>query len=182
MWIVTVILAVVVTAVVVGRTVDSSLPKSEVGRGPAGVARMRRLSLVIVALVGAVVGMPQTTSAAGSYGAVVEKGFRGCATDPASGVVICFESPSVSSQSRNAFLQAWRAAHFHPTRSDAGAATLFVRTVSVTAEGPQASRPVLTYVATADLVMPDTACREDFRFRASYGVVQLVSVVITCTP
>ena len=182
MWIVTVVLAVVVTAVVVGRTVEGSLPKSEVGRGPAGAARMRRLSLVIVALVGAVVGMPQTTSAAGSYGAVVEKGFRGCATDPASGVVICFESPGVSSQSRSAFLQAWRAAHFHPTRSDAGPATLFVRTVSVTAESPQASRPVVTYVATADLVMPDTACREDFRFRSSGGVVQLVSVVITCKP
>ena len=124
--------------------------------------------------------MPQTASAAGSYGAVVEKGVRGCTTDPQSGVVICFQSPSVDALSRRMFLQVWRAADFSPARWDAGPATLFVRAVSVSAESPPASRPVFTYLASADLVRPRLACREDFWFQASDGVVRLESFASDC--
>src|SRR6478735_8887690 len=143
---------------------------------------MNRASVVVVGLLCAVLGMPQTTSAAGSYGAVVEKGVRGCTTDPASRVVICFESPSVNSQSRGMFLQAWRAAHVYLARWDTGPPTLRVRAVTVTAASSPTSRPGLTYLATADLVMPQLACRDDFRFQASDGVVQLESFVSACKP
>lgn len=141
---------------------------------------MTRGAVVIAVLLCAVVGMPQTTSAAGSYGAIVEKGVRGCATDRESGVVICFESPSVNAQSRGMFLQAWRASHLYLARWDTGPVTLRVRTVSVSAQSPPGSRPVLTYIASADLVMPHLACREDFRFRVSAGVVRLENLVSAC--
>ena len=193
MWLVTVVLVVLVTVALVakgmgrprvfqGASRSCGPPRVKGGRGSAADARMKRQSVVTVALLCAVVGMPQTTSAAGNYGAIVEKGVRGCVTDPRSGVVICFESPTVNSQSRSAFLQAWRSVHLHPVRSDAGPTTLFVRTVSVGAASTQDSRPVLTYLASADLVMPEMACTADFRFRASDGVMRLTSLVIACLP
>jgi len=37
-----------------------------------------------------------------------------CATNPGSGVVICFQSPTVNAQPRSVFLQARRSAHLHP--------------------------------------------------------------------
>ena len=197
MWTWAAVLVGVVTVILVAEWMDRSrgspgasrsrgLPGNDGGPASGRGARMARESVVIAAVLGAVVGMPQTASAAGSYGAVVEKGFRGCTTAPQSGVVICFRSPSVNSQSRDMFLQVWRAADFHPAPWDTGPATLFVRAVSVSAESPTASapasRPVLTYLADADLVLPQLACREDFRFQASDGVVRLESFVSACTP
>src|SRR6476620_5987910 len=134
-----------------GANTGSTSPSDE--RPSGGGPRMNRASVVVVGLLCAVLGMPQTTSAAGSYGAVVEKRVRGCTTDPASRVVICFESPSVNSQSRGVFLQAWRAAHVYLARWDTGPPTLRVRAVSVTvtAASSPTSRPGLTYLATADL-------------------------------
>jgi hypothetical protein len=113
--------------------------------------------VVIAALLGAVLGMPQTASAAGSYGAVVEKGMRGCTTDPQSETVICFESPGVSLRSRDLFLEAWRAAHVSPTRRVAGPATLYVLTSCVRAERPPAAGAVPTYLAGAAVVAPCAA-------------------------
>ena len=193
MWMWVVVFVVVVTVILVAEWMDRSRgsPGASHRPDPPGVngvrasgkrARMLKESVVIAALLCAVVGMPQTASAAGSYGAVVEKGVRGCTTDPQSGVVICFQSPSVNSQSRGMFLQVWRAADFYPARWDTGSATLFVRAVSVSAESPPSSRPVLTYLASADLVTPQLACREDFRFQASGGVVRLESFVSACKP
>ena len=143
---------------------------------------MNRTSVVMALLCAAVLGFPPTASAAGSYGAVVEKGVRDCTTDWDSGVVICFESPSVNSHSRDMFLQAWRTAHFHLARWDTGPATLRVRTVSVTAASLSGGRPVLTYLASADLLMPELACHDDFRFVASDGAVRLESFLSACKP
>jgi hypothetical protein len=139
---------------------------------------MNRASVVVLGVLCAVLGMPQTASAAGSYGAVVEKGVRGCTRESESRVVICFQSPGVNSRSRSIFLQAWHSTNHYLARWDSGPATLRVRTVVAV----QGSRPVGTYVATADLVMPRLACRDDFRFHASDGVVQLRSFVSDCQP
>ena len=159
MWMLAVVLVVVVALLVVAK-------------------RMKIERVVVVALLCAVVGMPQVSSAAGSYGAVVEKGFRGCTIAPESGVVICFQSLTVNSRSRGMFLQASRAADLSLARWDTGPATLFVRAFSVSADRP----PSHTYLASADLVMPRLACRGDFRFRVSEGVVGLESFAGACTP
>jgi hypothetical protein len=143
---------------------------------------MNRVSVVVVALVCSVLGMPQTTSAAGSYGAVVEKGVRDCTTDRESGVVVCFESHSVSSQSRDLFLQAWRSAHVSLARWDTWPAMLRVRAVSATAASPPSGRQVLTYLASADHVMPQLVCRDEFRFQGSSSVDPLPRFVSTCQP
>ena len=118
----------------------------------------------------------------GQSGAVVEKGFRDCATAPESAVVICFQSPSVTYQSRGMFLQAWRAADVDFARWDSEPATLFVREVSVATESLPPSRRVLTYMSSADLVTPEKACREDMQFQASDGVVGSESSVSARTP
>ena len=136
----------------------------------------------VLALLCAVLGMPQTTSAAGSYGAVVERGVRDCTTDTESGVVICFESRSVNSQSRDMVLEMWRTAHLYLARWDNGPAMLRVRAMSVTDAGPPGERPVLTYLASADLVIADLVCQDDFRFVASDGAVRLESLLSTCKP
>ena len=143
---------------------------------------MNRALVVVVVLSCAALGMPQASSAAGSYGAVVEKGVRDCATEWESGVVICFESPSANYLPHGAFLKAWHAAHFYLARSDTSPATVRVRAVSVSVKGLPGGRPVLTYLARADLVMSDMACREDLQFQASNGDVQLESLASACEP
>ena len=143
---------------------------------------MNRTSVVMALLCAAVLGFPPTASAAGSYGAVVEKGVRDCTTDWDSGVVICFESPTVDSPSRGMFLQAWRTAHPHLARWDTGPAMLRVRTMSASAAIPPGGRRVLTYLARTDLVMPELVCRDDFRFLGSDGAVRLESFVSACKP
>lgn len=189
MWMWAVVLVVVVTVPVVAKRMDRrrgshgasrtpGFPGTRGGRASGVGARIKRQLVVVAALLCAVVGMPQMSSAAGSYGAVVEKGFRGCTTAPESGVVICFQSPTVNSRSGGMFLQAWRAADLYLARWDSGPATMFVRAVIVSADSP----PALTYVASADLVMPQLACREEYRFRALDSVVRLESVAIACTP
>ena len=152
------------------------------GRAAGGSARMKRDAVVIAALMCVVVGMPQTAAAAGSYGAVVEKGVRGCTAAPGSDLVICFASPSVNSQSQGLFLQAWRSAHLYVARWDTGPAMLRVRDVSVSAQGLPASPPALTYRAAADLVMPELRCRDEFRFHAAKGVARLRSIISVCEP
>lgn len=143
---------------------------------------MNRASVAVVALLCAVVGMPQSASAAGSYGAVVEKGVRGCTDNPVSRIVVCFESPTVNSPSRGMLLPTWRAAHFYLGPWDTGPVTLRVRAVSKTTTLPSGSRPVLTYLAKADHVTPEMSCRDDFQFESSDGVVRLTSVVSACKP
>jgi hypothetical protein len=143
---------------------------------------MNRTSVVMALSCAAVLGFPPTTSAAGSYGAVVERGVRDCTTDLDSRVVICFESPSVNSQSRGMFLQAWRTAHLYLARWDTGPAMLRVRTMSVSAAISPRDRRVITYLASADLVLPELVCRDDFRFLASDGAVRLESFLSACQP
>ena len=129
-----------------GASLGLDLPGINDGSEPRGGGWMTRASFVIAASLCAAVAMPQTAAAAGSYGAVVEKGFRGCATAPESAVVICFQSPSVSSQSKGRFLQAWRAVDFCLAPWNTEPATWYVRAVSVRNEGLPANRPVLTYL------------------------------------
>lgn len=193
MWMVTVVLAVLVTVVLgangTGRGRGSrgasrgcGSTRSKGGRGSTSGAWIKSQSLVMVALLCAVVALPQTTSAAGSYGAIVEKGFRDCLTDSRTGVVICFQSPTVNAQSRRVFLQAWRAAPVHLAGSDSGPATLFVRAVSASAARHHDGAGVVTHHASADLVMEDMACTADFRIRAVDDVVRLGGLVVTCLP
>jgi len=143
---------------------------------------MNRASVVVVGVLCAVLGMPQTASAAGSYGAVVEKGVRGCTTESESRVVICFESPGVNSRSRSMFLQAWHATHHYLPRWDSGPATMRVRTMVAVPGSQPVNRQVAAYRATTDLVTPRLACRDDLRFHAWDGVVRLESLVSDCTP
>ena len=143
---------------------------------------MKRASVVVVVLLSSVFcGLP-TAHASGSYGAVVEKGMRGCTTDHETRIVICFEAPSVNAQSRGLFLDVWPAAGSSFGRGGTTSATMRVRSVSVTAGTPRAGRPVTTYVARADRVLPLLECRDDFRFRASNGTIRLQSVVSDCRP
>ena len=142
---------------------------------------MKRAPVVVLVLLWAV-GIPPTASASGSYGAVVEKGVRGCATDGPTGIVICFEAPTVNPKSRDVFLQLWRAASPSLGWGHTNTATMRVRSVSVTAGTPQAGRPVVTYVARADLVLPLLACRDDFRFHASNGRIWPERIVSDCKP
>jgi len=193
MWNVIVVLAVLVAVVLgakgtargggaPGASRGSEPTRIDGARGSSAGARMKRQSVVMVALLCAVVTLPQTTSAAGSYGAIVEKGFRGCLTDSRSGVVICFQSPTVNSQARGVFLQAWRSAPVHLAGSGSGPTTLFVRAVSARASSPQDGPPVVTYLASADLVGPDLACTADFRISGVDGVERLEGLVIACSP
>jgi hypothetical protein len=143
---------------------------------------MKRASVVVVVLLFAVFWTLPTAHASGSYGAVVEKGMRGCTTDHETGIVICFESPSVSPQSRVAFLDVWPAAVPYLGWGATTAATMRVRSVSVTAGPPHAGRPAISYVARTDRVLPLLECTDDFRFHASNGTVRLQSFVSDCRP
>jgi hypothetical protein len=143
---------------------------------------MKRASVVVVFLLWAVLGTPPTAFASGSYGAVVEKGVRGCATDDLTGIVICFEAPSVNPESRGVFLQVWRAASPYLGWGHTLPATMRVRSVFVTAGASQAGRPVVTYVARTDLVSPHLECRDDFRFHASNGSTWPERIVSDCKP
>lgn len=143
---------------------------------------MNRGLIVLAALSCAAIAVPQTAAAAGSYGAVMEKGVRGCTADQDSRLVLCFESPSVNQESRAMFLQGWPAAHLSLARWDTAAATLRIRSVSVLAPRVTTSGPVLSYLARADHVTPDLACRDNFQFESSEGAVRLTSLVSACKP
>jgi len=143
---------------------------------------MKRAAVVVILLLCAVFGIPPTAFASGSYGAVVEKGVRGCATDDLTGIVICFESPSVNLRSRGVFLQLWRAASPYFDWGHTNTATMRVRSVSVTAGTPQAGSPVVTYVARADVLLPLLVCRDDLRFHASNGRIWPERIVSDCEP
>ena len=143
---------------------------------------MKRAWVVVIVVLCAVLGIPPSAFASGSYGAVVEKGVRGCATDDLTGIVICFESPSVNLKSRGVFLQVWRAASPYFGWAHTNTATMRVRSVSVTAGTAQAGRSVVTYSARADLVLPRLACRDDFRFQSSNGSIWPERIVSDCKP
>jgi hypothetical protein len=140
---------------------------------------MTRATVVVAVLLSSVFWTPPTAQASGNYGAVVEKGLRGCTTDHESRIVICFEAPGVDAQSRRVFLQVWPAAS--PAYGRGGTtATMRVRSVSVTAGTPGGH--VHSYVARAERVLPLLECRDDFRFQAFNGTVRLHDVVSACTP
>jgi hypothetical protein len=80
------------------------------------------------------------------------------------------------------FLQAWRSAHVSLARWDTWPAMLRVRAVSATAASPPSGRQVLTYLASADHVMPQLVCRDEFRFQGSSSVDPLPRFVSTCQP
>ena len=143
---------------------------------------MKRAWVVVIVVLCAVLGIPPSAFASGSYGAVVEKGVRGCTTDDLTGIVICFESPSVNPKSRGVFLQVWRAASPYFDWGHTNTATMRVRSVSVTAGTPQAGRPVVTYVVRADVLLPLLTCRDDFRFHASKGRTWPERFVSDCEP
>lgn len=143
---------------------------------------MKRASVVVVVLLCSVLGTPPTAHAAGSYGAVVEKGMRGCTTDHETGIVMCFEAPSVNPESREVFLQVWPAAIPYVARGGTTAATMWVRSVVVAAGIPRAGRSDITYLVRVDRVLPHLACSDEFRFHASDGSILLQGVVSDCTP
>ena len=143
---------------------------------------MKRASVVVSVLLCAVFGIPPTAFASGSYGAVVEKGVRGCTTDDLTGIVICFESPSVDLKSRGVFLEVWQAASPSFGWGHTNTATMRVRSMFVTAGTSPSGRPVVTYSARADLVMPRLACRDDFRFQSSNGSIWPERIVSDCKP
>lgn len=143
---------------------------------------MKRASFV-VALLGCVFCALPTAHASGSYGAVVEKGVRGCTTDHETGIVICFESPTVNARSRGVFLQVWPAASHHFRSGDGATVMLRVRSLSAERAGtPVAGQQVISYAARADRVLPLLGCRDDLRFHASHGTTRLESIVSECTP
>ena len=141
---------------------------------------MKRASVVVGALVCAVFGVPPTAFAAGSYGAVVEKGLRGCTTDNETGIVICFEAPSVNAQSRGVFLEVWPAASPYFGWGHPPTTTLRVRSVSVTDATSPAGKPVITYLARADRVLSLLECSDGLRFHESNGTIWLQSKVSDC--
>ncbi len=143
---------------------------------------MKRASVVVSVLLCAVFGIPPTAFASGSYGAVVEKGVRGCTTDDLTRIVICFESPSLNLKSRGVFLQVWQAASPSFGWGHTNTATMRVRSMFVTAGTPPAGRPEVTYSARADLVLPLLTCRDDFRFHASNGSIWPEPIVSACKP
>jgi hypothetical protein len=145
---------------------------------------MRTASVVAVLSSCAVLGNPQGASAAGSYGAVVERGVRDCRTAPHSTLVVCFESRSVNSDYRDIFLRAWRARPPTLTPWNGAATMLRVRAVSATGTSAPSDRAVLRYLARADHLTGDLLCRENFRFRfeASQRVVRMGSFTSTCEP
>lgn len=115
-------------------------------------------------------------------GAVVEKGVRGWAADWKSGVVFCFQSPSVNYLPHGGLLEARHSAHFYLARSDTSPATARLHAVSVCSERLPGGRPVLRYLARADLDTPEPACRADLRFQAYTGVVRVEGVASACEP
>lgn len=137
---------------------------------------MKRASVFVVVLLCAAFGIPPMAFAAGSYGAVVEKGVRGCTTDNDTGIVICFEAPSVNAQSRGVFLEVWPAASPYFGWGHPPTATLRVRSVSVTVATPPAGRPVITYLARADRVLSLLECSDGLRFHASNGTALCVRI------
>ncbi|GAA4412907.1 hypothetical protein GCM10023168_35290 [Fodinibacter luteus] len=141
---------------------------------------MKRASVVVVALVCAVFGLPPAAFAAGSYGAVVERGLRGCTTDDETGIVICFEAPSVNAESRDVFLEVWPAATAYFGWGRPATATMRVRSVSVTVATPRAGRTVMTYLARADRVLSLLECSDRLRFHSSNGTIRLQSLVSDC--
>jgi hypothetical protein len=141
---------------------------------------MKRASVVVAILLCAVFGIPPTAFAAGSYGAVVEKGVRGCTADKQTGVVICFQAPGVNVQSRGVFLEVWPAASPYFRWGRPPTATLRVLSVSVTVVTPPAGQPVTTYLAHADRVMSLLDCSDTLRFHASHGTIRLQSLVSDC--
>ena len=144
---------------------------------------MKRASVVVVLLVCSVLWTPPTAHASGSYGAVVEKGLRGCITDDSEpGIVVCFEAPSVTPEARALFLQAWPAASPYFAWGATTTATMRVRSVVMTGRTPSAGRSVITYVARVGRVMPRLACSDDLRFQSSDGSIRLLRVVNDCTP
>lgn len=160
----------------------SESPGTTGGRATRERVRMTVGRVVLVAVLCAVVGMPQTASAGGSYGAVVEKGLRGCTTDPTAGTVICFESPTVSPLSRLLFLKSWRAAHFDFPAWGARPTTMSVRTVAVgSAASPGGRPPLLSHATSADLLMSGRTCSAEFHFRTSNGVLHLQRLISVCT-
>lgn len=142
---------------------------------------MKRARVVLLVVACAACGLTPTASASGSYGAVVEKGVRGCTADGGTAIVICFEAPSVNARSRSVFLRAWPAASPYFGWGRASSAMLLVRSVSVTDQTPRAGTPVATYVARADLVLRELACTDDFRFHASSRHIGLESFTSHCT-
>lgn len=143
---------------------------------------MKTASVVAVVLSCSVLGSPQGASAAGSYGAIVERGVRDCTTAPQSALVICFESPSVDSDSRDTFLQAWRAAPPTLTLWDSGARMVRVRAVSATSTSAPSGRAAFTCLARADHLARDLVCRDDFGFQASQRVVRMERFASACEP
>lgn len=143
---------------------------------------MKRASVVVLLLLCSVLWAPATAHASGSYGAVVEKGLRGCISDDETGIVVCFEAPSVNPESRAVFLQAWPAASPSFVWGATTTATLRVRSVVMTVRNPPEGESVITYVAHVDRVMPLLACSDDLRFRSSDGSVRLQRVVSDCMP
>lgn len=143
---------------------------------------MKRASIVLVVVSFAIFATPPTARASGTYGAVVEKGVRGCTTDDELGIVICFAAPSVNQQSRSAFLQVWSAArsYFRWDRTDA--AMLRVRSVSPAVGTPPVGAPAVTFVAHADLVLPALGCTDNFLFHTFNGNTQLESFANDCGP
>jgi len=143
---------------------------------------MRTATVLVGVLSCAVLAIPQTASAAGNYGAVVERGVRDCRTAPGGGRVICFEAPSVSPESRDLFLQAWRAAPFTVARGDVGAPMLRVRAVSLPTARAPFGTATPTYLAQGDEVTPDSVCLDVFRLRAWRRLVRLESMTSSCDP
>lgn len=143
---------------------------------------MKRASVFVVVLLCSVLGTPPTAHAAGSYGAVVEKGMRGCITDTEPGIVICFEAPSVNPESRAVFLHVWPAASPYFDWGGATTATMRVRSVVVAGGAPQATRSEITYLARVDLLLPLLACSDDLRFHSSNGSIRLQRAVSDCKP
>ena len=143
---------------------------------------MKRAAVVVVVLVCSVLGTPPMAHAAGSYGAVVEKGIRGCITDNELGIVICFEAPSVNPESRAVFLHVWPAASTYFGWVGTTTATMRVRSVVVAGGTPQAGRSEITYLARVDVVLPLLACSDDLRFRSSNGSIRLHRAVSDCKP
>lgn len=143
---------------------------------------MKRAPVVVVVVLCAVFGVPPTASAAGSYGAVVEKGVRGCTAEDQAGIVICFDAPGVNRRSQGVFLQVWRGAGPYLGLRPTDTAMLRVRSMSVAAGIPEEGRTVITYVARADRVLPLLACNDHFRFQGSNGDIRLVSFVSDCKP
>ena len=143
---------------------------------------MKRAAVVVVPVLLCVFCTLPTAQASGTYGVVVEKGMRGCTTHHETGIVICFEAPSVNAQSRGIFLDVWPAASPSVGWAGSTSATMRVRSVSVTVATSPAGREEISYVARTDRVLPLLECSEEFRFQASNGTIRLQGLVSDCEP